>query len=338
MTQSTQIFTDVNYARDGKQTGWLYFPYSVNRSAYGNIAFPIAVIRNGEGPTALLTGGTHGDEYEGQIALLKLIRDTDPANIRGRIIVMPAANFPAAMAGARVSPLDGGNLNRAFPGDAVGTPTAAIAHYIETALLPLTDFYFDAHSGGSSLQYEPFVLMRKSGDANLDDRAKAALMAFGAPMAVVWVHSHSRGSAVASAIARGIVVLGGEFGSAGAVSREGLRTIERGVHNLLWHAGIMKGPSQINADAESSPTKLYEIVNRDYYTLAPDAGIFEPATELGDEIKAGQLCGVVHFVDDPARTPVPVNFRVGGRVICKRHYGRVERGDCVAHIATPLSR
>jgi hypothetical protein len=28
-----------------------------------------------------------------------------------------AANLPAAMAGTRVSPIDGGNLNRSFPGD-----------------------------------------------------------------------------------------------------------------------------------------------------------------------------------------------------------------------------
>jgi predicted deacylase len=57
--------------------------------------------------------GNHGDEYEGQVALSKLIRSLEPAEVSGRIIILPSANFPAAMAGMRTSPLDAGNLNRA---------------------------------------------------------------------------------------------------------------------------------------------------------------------------------------------------------------------------------
>ena len=35
---------------------------------------PIAVLNNGEGPRILLTGGNHGDEYEGQVVLTRLIQ------------------------------------------------------------------------------------------------------------------------------------------------------------------------------------------------------------------------------------------------------------------------
>ncbi len=229
MAQRTRIFGDIDYDRDGKQVGWLYLPYSVTRSAYGNIAFPIAVIKNGKGPTVLFTAGTHGDEYEGQIALTKLIRALEPGSVAGRVIIMPAANLPAALAASRVSPLDGGNLNRVYPGDADGTPTWAIAHYIETVLFPLADFYHDLHAGGSSLQYQPFVSMRQSDNPELDRRAMAALRAFGAPLGLVWAHAHGSGLAISSAIARGIVALGGEFGGSGAVSRSGVALVERGI-------------------------------------------------------------------------------------------------------------
>ena len=67
--------------------------------------------------------------------------------------------------------------------------------------------------------------------------------------------------------------------------------------------------------------------------LRPGAGLFEPAVELGATVRAGDLCGHVHFVDDPARPAVPCFFRKDGFVICQRHYGRVERGDCLAHLA-----
>ena len=40
------------------------------------------------------------------------------------------------MAGRRTSPIDDGNLNRSFPGDADGTITEQIAYFIEHVLLP----------------------------------------------------------------------------------------------------------------------------------------------------------------------------------------------------------
>ncbi len=331
MGNDTRIFTDVDYEKDGKQTGWLYLPYSVTRSAYGNISIPIAMIKHGKGPTVFLMAGNHGDEYEGQIELCRLIRTLEPGEISGRVIVMPAANLPAALAGTRVSPLDDANLNRAFPGDPNGSPTYAIAHYIDRVLLPMTNYHHDFHSGGSSLDYVPFASMRKSDSPDLDAKAMAALKAFGAPVSLVWAHTLDTGFANAAAIGRRIVSLGGEFGGGGSVSIAGLRIVERGIRNFLRHAGCLAEDSTVKGD--QSPTRLMEVKSRSYFVLAPDAGLFEPTVELGDWVAAGQLCGQVHFVDNPTRAPVPAHFATVGMVICKRRFGRVERGDCVAHLA-----
>src|SRR6476660_9121307 len=134
----SRLSPEIDLDGNGKQTGFLRLPHSVHRSAYGWIPIPIAQISNrganGSGPTVLLMAGNHGDEYEGQVALGRLIRDLDPSEIGGRVIILPSANFPAAMAGTRTSPHDQGNLNRSFPGDADGGPTAQIAWYIETEL------------------------------------------------------------------------------------------------------------------------------------------------------------------------------------------------------------
>src|SRR5260221_13954360 len=184
-SKSTTLWSDIDFERDGKQIDWLYLPHSVTRSAYGEIMIPIAVVKRGLGPTVLLMAGNHGDEYEGQIALAKLIRTLEPEQITGRVIILPAANLPAVMAGTRVSPIDGGNLNREFPGNPEGTVTSRIAHYIESVLLPMCDGFHDLHSGGASLQYLPFASMRHSGDAELDKRSLAALRAFGPPVHIV---------------------------------------------------------------------------------------------------------------------------------------------------------
>ena len=120
MSQKSRITSEVDFDRDGKQQGFLRLPHSVHRSAYGWIPIPIIVIKHGTGPTVLLTAANHGDEYEGQIALMKLCRELQPKDVRGRLIMLTATNYPAAIAGTRTSPIDGGNLNRSFPGEPDG--------------------------------------------------------------------------------------------------------------------------------------------------------------------------------------------------------------------------
>src|SRR5262249_24358411 len=157
--------------------------------------------------------GTHGDEYEGQVALCNLVKSLDPARIRGRVIILPAANFPAALAGRRTSPIDEGNLNRLFPGDADGTVTQQVAYHIEHELVPLADLVCDLHSGGSSLMYVPSALFgtwRRDGSTAA---GVAALKAFGAPIAYVAEESQGGARTLSGGAARhNVIALGTEAG------------------------------------------------------------------------------------------------------------------------------
>jgi predicted deacylase len=327
--KSSLIWTDIDYDREGKQVGWLHLPHSVTRSAYGTLAIPIAVIRNGAGPTVLLTAGNHGDEYEGQIALCKLIRSLEPGRIKGRVIALPALNFPAAMAGERVSPIDGGNLNRAFIDEPDRGPTWAIAHYVEHHLYRIADITHDLHSGGSSLDYLCFASLHVTGVPAIDAKARAALAAFAAPIAIEWPTTGDGRFAGDAARRAGIPYLSGEFAGGGAVDREAVKVVEAGLRRLLGHLGIAEPPKE----PPPPPSRRMRVPAKDGHVYAPAPGLFEPATVLGDTVEAGDLCGRVHFVDDPARAPVEARFKGAGMVICKRRFGRVERGDCVAHLA-----
>jgi hypothetical protein len=327
------IWTEVDYDKTGKQIGSLHLPHSVTRSAYGVIPIPIAVIRNGSGPTVLLMAGNHGDEYEGQIALTRFVREVDPGAIQGRIILLPAANLPAALAGTRTSPLDGGNLNRAFPGDPAGGPTAQIAHYLDAVLFPLCDALHDYHAGGASLQYLPFASARLSGDLDLDRRALAALKAFAPPLAQVWATTPDPRLSQAAAIERKLLVLGGEFGGGGDVAIDGIALIEAGLRRFLAHFEVM----ELQKDAPApSATRFVEVRDRSYYVYAPERGVFEPLARLGDDVEAGQPAARVHFVENPAREPVRCHFRRAGLVVCRRALGRCEPGDCLFHLATDV--
>ena len=115
-SRPSPITPTVDFERDGVQHGFLRLPYSRDDSAWGSVMIPICVIRNGKGPLALLTGGNHGDEYEGPLALYELARTLEPKDVTGTVVIMPAMNYPAFRAGTRTSPIDKGNMNRSFPG------------------------------------------------------------------------------------------------------------------------------------------------------------------------------------------------------------------------------
>jgi uncharacterized protein len=332
----TIIWTELDLDKNGKQIGVLHLPYSVTRSGYGMIDIPLTVIKNGDGPSILLMAGNHGDEYEGQVTLARLTHDLEASDIRGRIFILPAANLPAAMAGARVSPLDSGNLNRAFPGAPDTTPTWQIAHYIDSLLVPMCSAWLDLHSGGSSMDYLPFAAFYESGDEALDARGEAMMRAFGAPRSVrVTARPDSR-LAAAAAHRRKIPYLGGEWGGGGSVSPDGVLLTRHGVLRVLAHLGVLRTIARFDVPAVGKAQSL-EWGGYDYYAFAPEAGLFEPAVRLGDRVKDDALCGHVHFIESPWRQSVPVHFKKGGVLMCQRHFGRVMPGDCVAHTMTELS-
>src|SRR5438270_11445937 len=99
--ERTQLHATVDFERPGKQHGHLCVPYSYNLGGWANLLLPITVVANGSGRTALVLAGNHGDEYPGPIAILNLMRRLQPEQVRGRIILLPALNLPAAKAATR---------------------------------------------------------------------------------------------------------------------------------------------------------------------------------------------------------------------------------------------
>lgn len=334
--RKSRLVPEVDFAKDGKQTRFIRLFHSTHASAYGFIPIPIVVVKHGEGPTALFSAGNHGDEYEGQIALTNLVQWLTPEKIQGRVIILPMANFPAALAGRRVSPIDDVNMNRIFPGDPDGTVTRQIAHFIDSELVPLADLVIDLHSGGSSLMYVPCALARQSADPAVYARQLAALRAFGAPFTYIQGGAQGQGgdqTLGSGADRRGITSLGTELGGAGTLTPAGLAIAERGLRNLLVHMGILDRAEWVEPPV---PTRFLDVRGQDYYIYAPEAGLFEPLVELGDMVLPGQKAARIHRPETPWLPPVEISFQAAGMVMCKRVPARSQRGDCLFHLASDL--
>ncbi|MGI9355687.1 MAG: succinylglutamate desuccinylase/aspartoacylase family protein [Rhizobiaceae bacterium] len=322
---------DIDFDRAGKQIGFLDVPYSEHDDAWGVIRVPIAVIANGEGPTVILEGGNHGDEYEGPITLGELIRDLDPTQVSGRLIFIPAINLPAVAAASRVSPIDGINMNRAFPGDPLGTTTQQIVSFVNDTLFPMADAFLDLHSGGSSLDILPSAIVQPSADPQLEARNISAVGAFGAPVNVTIDNRGDPRTATAAAAAAGLIVVGTEMAGGGTVSVDALDLCRRGVRNVLVYLGVL--PSGY-ANPFQTEAASY-VLAPDAHVLAPAAGVFEPLHKLGTIVRAGEPAGRIHFLADPRQSPVEVTYPSDGLLYSVRRPGRVRPGNCCLVVASP---
>ncbi|MEZ5631603.1 MAG: succinylglutamate desuccinylase/aspartoacylase family protein [Burkholderiaceae bacterium] len=328
--QRSLIQTDIDFHRSGYQYGHLRLPYSHDRSGYGYIPIPIAMCHGGEGPTLLLTGGNHGDEYEGPVGLMKLVRRMPSMAVKGRVIVIPALNFPALLNATRTSPIDGGNLNRAFPGQRNGTLTEMIAHFVDTELFPLCDVAFDIHAGGASTNYLPTLLAALPQDAARRLEYRRLVEAVGAPRVLIMDLLGEDRTFGAAAERRGLHFLCGEFGGHATCNVDGLHVVEAGVRRLMAAMGMIDA-----LPAEPAPVaqRLVRVDGRRHYVFAPVGGVFEPAFRLGDTVRAGESAGWIHDPRRPDQAPCEVAFAGDGFVICTRTLAQVEPGDCLAHLA-----
>lgn len=328
MTALNPITCNVPLDVDGAHHGVLSLPASREDSAWGLVQIPISVFRNGEGPTALLTGANHGDEYEGPIALQALAHDLNAADITGRVIIVPYMNYPAFLAARRLSPLDGLNMNRIFPGKPAGTATEKIADFFLTKLIPLADVVLDFHSGGKSLDFVPFAAAHRIDNAAQEAACLAAMEAFGAPYSMTLREIDATGMYDTAVEQAGKTFVTTELGGGGSATATSVGIARRGVDNLLKHAGILPG-----TPARRDTIKI-DTTATGCFHFAPCDGMLEMLVDLGADVRAGDLIAQIWSLRSTGQSPTTVKSTQTG-ILAARHFpGLIKPGDCLAVVAT----
>jgi N-alpha-acetyl-L-2,4-diaminobutyrate deacetylase len=326
----------VDFDANGVQHGFLKLPYSRDDSAWGAVMIPVTVIKRGEGPTALLTGGNHGDEYEGPIALAKLASTLKEEEVSGRVIIVPYMNYPAFRAGTRTSPIDAGNLNRSFPGKPDGTVTQKIADYFQRHLLPLADYVLDIHAGGRTLDFLPFAAVHVLNDSSQQARCEAAMRAFGAPYSMRMLELDSIGLYDSAAEDAGKVFVSTELGGGGSSTARSIAIAERGVYGFLAHAGIVGKQTARSGEARTST--LLDMPDGSCYTTSEHTGLLEMCRDLGDMVQAGEVLARIHDITRSGAAPVEYTAKRAGLLAARHFPGLVQMGDTVAVVADIVER
>ncbi|WP_455373983.1 N(2)-acetyl-L-2,4-diaminobutanoate deacetylase DoeB [Limibacillus halophilus] len=324
------ITATIDFEKDGVQHGFLKLPHSHDGSAWGSIMIPVACIKQGVGPTALLTGGNHGDEYEGPLAILDLASRLKAEEVSGRVILVPGMNYPAVKAGTRTSPIDRGNLNRSFPGRPDGSVTEKIADYFQRVLLPLADLVCDVHSGGKTLDFVPFAAAHILPDKAQQARCVAAMEAFAAPYSMMLLEIDAVGMYDTAAEEMGKTFVSTELGGGGTARAATVAIARRGLKNLLVHAGILEG------EVEAAQSVKLDMPDGSCYITSEVTGLLEMALDLGEVVRKGEVVARIRSFERTGAAPVELRAECDG-ILAGRHFpGLISAGDTVAVIGVPV--
>jgi len=308
-----------------------HVPFTLD-GTWGRIRVPVCVICGPRaGKTIVAIGGTHGNEYEGPVGLKRLISELDAgALIAGRVIVIPVLNVPAFAAARRESPLDGGNMNRVFPGRADGTITSRIARFVSDEVLPRADVVIDIHAAGDTYEIARCASFHLVEDAVQLAAIKETALLFGMPW--VWIYAKGMGTGLLTEYAEslGKITIGGEFGYGASTDLEGVRWAHHGVLNVMRHHGLLLGAPEPLLPHGYDRQRLVASTDLDAWITAPVSGISEPLVPLGAFVKKGQPVSVIHDFERIDAPGTEIRANTDGYLLVRRFRAQTAQGDVVA--------
>jgi predicted deacylase len=306
---------------------------------WGYSLVPLTVINGmrGSNPNGVVCfGGTHGNEYEGQVAVKRLCTDLRAEEIAGRVVLIPQLSESACIANLRISPQDGVNMNRAFPGNARGTISSRIAHFVKTRIFPLGRVVLDIHSGGKEGSFPHCTSFHPIPDAAQRAEIARAARLFDTPFVFIYASTMASGLLTDEAEAEGKITIGGEFGAGETVDRAGVRHAYEGVRNVLRHYGLLEGAVKKIRPEGSPPPKLVRADQLQAYVPCPRDGVWEPIVELGDAVAAGQLIGRLHDFSDHSAPGIEICSPRDGRIVMMHLSARPQKGQTLYVVAEEL--
>lgn len=314
------------FARDPFTLAGQTVPEGTARSFTAAVAgtqVPITVIHGAKaGPVLTLTAGIHGDEFPPILALQRLRTEVRPAELSGTLVLVHLANVTGFLARRiAVSPVDGKNLNRVFPGRADGTLTEQVAHFLTTEVIAKTEYLIDMHAGSANQELWPHVYSPFVGQKELDDRTHAFALATGMRHVVLY-GDRPRDPARSisypnTAMTRGKPGLTIEIGQLGQRDEAFIQQVLAVSRNALRFLKMLPGEPEGTGGAVVY-RKLHEVAS-------PVTGVFHPRCRIGETVDSGALLGEVTdwFGNRVAELRAPLR----GTVLMLHSYPAVNQGD-----------
>ena len=307
-----------------KATGFISVPAGVDAAT--NI--PVIVINGANpGPKVALVAGSHGTEYASIIALEKLARSVQPAELSGTLIIVPLINLGSfTQKVPHVNPTDGKNMNRMYPGKADGTQTERVSWAIGQQVVKPCDYLIDLHGGDLDENLRRYSYWPLTGNEKLDATTRRMVMAFGLDHIVIQKNQGPM-TAGATPISRFATALGkptviAEAGHAGTTHAEDVDVLAHGSENVMRYLKMLPG----EVKPVQHPVWIGEITT----VQSEQEGIFYPLVVPEAYVTQGMRIGYTtdYFGNELQDIVTPVS----GIVVYVCSVPSMKKGGTVAYI------
>ncbi|MCY3781547.1 MAG: succinylglutamate desuccinylase/aspartoacylase family protein [Chloroflexi bacterium] len=252
--------------------------------------FPVHIplhIVNGasDGPTLVVQAGASGLEIEPSLILPHVVKELDPAQIKGTLILAPLMNTSGFEFAQIKSVFDDKHLNHLGRGSADGTISEQLVDAYYQAAIAKADALIDIRTG-SQWSYHHFAAVYGSGAV---DESNALAIALRLPH--VLLDRSSDGSMAEEAANDGIATVTAYIGGGPGLRDyrdQDLGRMRNAVLNAMRHLGMLEGALESDVDKVT-------VINR--HTMIKQTGergfVLMNKHLRGKHVEAGDLLGIV---------------------------------------------
>lgn len=282
------------------------------------VSLPVRVLRGREpGPTLFVSAALHGDEIIGVEIIRRLLLQTALRGLRGTLLAVPVVNTLAFLHQSRYLP-DRRDLNRSFPGSDKGSLAARLAKLFLREIVGRAQYGVDLHTGAIHRPNLPHI----RGDLQNPQTLRLA-QAFGVPL--LMNSTPTAGTLREYTTEHGIPVLLYEAGEALRFDELAIRTGVRGLLNVMRALDML--PPATRAVQAPEPV----VARSSTWVRAGASGVLRAQVALGEQVRKGELLGVIGDPFGGSETPVLAG--VHGVVVGRTALPLVYEGDALFHLA-----
>jgi len=313
-----------------KVNGYIQVPAGVDAGT--NI--PVVVVNGAKpGPVLALVTGAHGTEYVSIIAVEKLIRELEPAEVSGVVILVPLVNVQSfEQKVPHVNPVDNKSMNRFYPGKMDGTQTDRALYLVTKEVVDKCDYLIDYHGGDLDESLRPYAYWGAVGKAEQDRVSKQMVLAFGLDHIIIWSDRPTDPAATRyldnTASVRGKPSIVVEAGHAGTVETDDVALLVNGTLSTMRYLKMIPGEPKFI----ENPVWLEKVVD----VLADGPGIWYPLVKRGTYVQEGMKLG--YITDYFGKVMQEPRAPVSGVVLHVNAVPSLKKDQNIADLGVPASK
>ncbi len=267
------------------------------------------------GPILLVSGGVHGDEVNGvEIVRRALEQDLFKDLKAGSVIAMPLVNVYGFINFSR-DLADGKDVNRSFPGSAMGSLASRVAYALTSEVIPVFDYGIDYHTGGASRHNYPQIRYSEG-----DEKAAELAQVFAAPYTIA--NNPISKSFRKEAFKNGKPILVFEGGESLRYDGHSIEVGIAGLRRVMQHLGMI--------DDAPPPKEQARTFHDTHWIRSPRSGLFLWHHCSGEYVTEGTPLGEIN--DPQAQEKVPILADSNGYIVGHNNAPVVSQGDALFHI------